>query len=403
MQTKHVLRLLGPCVLVACSLAACGSSGGGHAAAAGTGREHAPVTLALMANDIPVANLLTPISEGARVAARQINSHGGFGGRKLLLVTCNSSLQPSVGVECAHKTLAKHPVAEFGCDAVWGSGGLAVYASAKVPSFNCPNTTQDFTNRYSFGIDPSAPGQQGAVSRWLCTRASVRHVVVFEYDTPQTRTDTPQRVTPILHGCGKTVTYVFYPLTAVDLSPYVAKAMSYRPDFVVSSVSGAQGIELFKLFAQQGLPASKLSAPDTAFDYPNALKSAKGALDGGYSLAQFSSWGDTTDPQVVAYRKAFKGSSVDPRSPNVEWGYQEVMFFYAAAKKIGFAKFDAASLTKFMGTVRNFPDPLSREIVNPGPKGYPQEKQPYAQIVHYDGNGKFSPVNAGDHGWFDGY
>jgi hypothetical protein len=161
-------------------------------------------------------------------------------------------------------------------------------------------------------------------------------------------------------------------------------------------------VSYFKAFAQQGFPAEKIAVPDTAFEYESTIEPAGGAMDGAYSMNQFKSWGQTDDPEIAEYLETMKGSSVDVRAPNVQWGYQLVNFMYAAAEEIGFDDFGAQSLQQFMSTAKGVPVPLSRDLVHPGPQGYPQLRQPWAQIVQYKDD-KFTPVEGGEDGWFNGF
>jgi hypothetical protein len=167
---------------------------------------------------------------------------------------------------------------------------------------------------------------------------------------------------------------------------------------------GAQSVLFFKALGQAGIPASHVAAPDVDFVYSTTLKTAGSAMNGAYVENQFQTWGDTANPKVATYLAGFKGASVDPRDPTVEWGYSDVMFFYSVAKAIGFDKFNSASLANFMRTQNNVPIPLSLSLTNPGPKGFPQEKQPSIQISQWK-NGQMVVVATGTNkdGWVYGY
>jgi hypothetical protein len=149
-------------------------------------------------------------------------------------------------------------------------------------------------------------------------------------------------------------------------------------------------------------PASKVAAPDTSTTSRSSSRPDR--RWGAYSLNQFTSWDQKTDPEVAAYLKAMEGSSTDPRNATAIWGYAAVMWFYTAARQIGFERFDAASLAQFMSTKNDVHIPLSRSVVNPGPATGPQQKQPYVQIAQWK-DGKMTVVAAGDEGdgWVLGY
>src|SRR4029077_2573838 len=75
-----------------------------------------PVTVAILTFDVPGSSLLPEFQTGANAAAKVINAAGGFGGRKLVFVSFNTSLSPATATVCAHQTIAKHPVASIGCE-----------------------------------------------------------------------------------------------------------------------------------------------------------------------------------------------------------------------------------------------------------------------------------------------
>ena len=375
------------------------------AAVAATNKKQAkpPIRIALITLKLPGGggNILDPMSAGVNGALKAIAAQGGWGGRKVIIDTCNSLISPPVATTCAHRTAAKKPVAMIGCEPVWGVTGLSVYARAKIPSLNCLTAGQDFTNPWSFGINASRYGQQRGMMRYLCTRPDVKTVVIFTYDIPSQHTEAPAAVDPILNGCGKKAEYVYYPLTAADFTPYIAQALQLKPDFVETSLQGTQAVTVFKGFQQSGFPASKMAAPDTAWDYNLTLKAAGSAMDGAYAEGQFLPWSLTGNPDIQAYIKAMKAAGVDYRVPNTQWGYEYIMWLYTAAKAIGFDKFNGVTLGAYMRKATGVHMPISRTFTNPGPKQYPQAKQPYVVISKWK-NGKSTIVLTGKKGWFLG-
>jgi ABC-type branched-subunit amino acid transport system substrate-binding protein len=293
----------------------------------------------------------------------------------------------------------------FGCDPLWSTAGLPVYGAAKVPSFNCLNTAQDGNNPMSFALSPGGYGLQGAMARYLCTRSDVKTVVEMALDIPTYSATAQIAEGKPLAACGKTLKTVFFPVTATDVSSYVAKVVAAKPDFVtLLPLSGVSAINIYKSFAQQGIPTSHVIVVESNLD-AETLKAAGSTMDGTYGAEQFASWSDTSNPDLAAYLQATKNSSVNPRDSNVENGYANVMFLYEAAKKIGFTNFNSASLVNFLDQTQTngFPIPLSRSLVIPGPPGYAHERQPYGQIVQLK-NGQLNVVTKGtDKGWVNGF
>ncbi len=378
----------------------------GVAALAGTSSKSAkpPVRLALISYSIPGADSLTELGQGAKAAAQALNAKGGFGGRKVIIESCNSQLQPAAATACAHKTLAKHPVAEFGCELAWSSSGLQIYAKAHTPSVNCLNDPTDYHNPWSFGIVGGTTGQNHAMANYLCTRKDLKKVVSFFPDFPVYHSVVYPIMAKTLRACGKQTDIVFYPLTAVDPTPYVNKDVGLKPNFVNFTGIGGQAIAIFKNLQQNGIKPSQVATTDVDFT-DKLIKQAGSAMVGMYLENQFTPWGYTQDKEVAQYLKDCKAAGVNGNSPSVEWGYAYVMFLYTAAKHIGFDKFTGDSLKNWINTANGIHIPLSRTIVNPGPKGYPQIKQPYQRIARFMGGSKFVilPVGPKKDGWVLGF
>jgi branched-chain amino acid transport system substrate-binding protein len=406
-------------VMAAFGAAACGDDdddgGGGQGAApaattpaegGATGQideSKPPVVLALHALKIPVVDLLTPYIAGSNAAAKVINEKGGFGGRKLEIINCNTMYQPATVGTCARKTLREDPVASFGCDPVWPNAGLPIYARAEKPSFNCPNVEEDWTNPWSFGMTGGQEGDFRASARWLCTRADVQKVVVFTQDIPFQRENAPRVIGDTLKACDKTASFVYYPITGADLTPYVNRASRQDPDMVITLGGGPVAIQFFTLFNRAGITADKLIGSANMFANEQVLSKAPDIMEGAHGVIETSSWGQTDDPGIAEYLKAMEGEDYDAQDTNPLTAYTFVMTIYTAAQKIGFDKFNSASLKEFMDTANNVPVPTTREIVNPGPEGFPQIKQPYSMIVQWK-DGKLSPVTEGtEDGWVKGF
>jgi ABC-type branched-subunit amino acid transport system substrate-binding protein len=397
MRLKHAIVVGLVAALVGVTVAVSASAGGDSKSA------KEPIHFALVAIQFPGLDLLGDMGTGADAAAKYINTHGGFGGRQVVIDKCNSQYNPATALACAHTTLDKKPFADFGCDPTWSQGGLALYGRSGIPSFNCPNTPTDFTYRWSFGIAPGAFGFHRAVAKYLCTRSDVHNVVMLGLDSPQQRHDEPAAVQPILQGCGKSVDFIFAPAGGVDYTPYVQQALSKKPDFIITNSSDAGEIGMFKALSQQGWPASKASS--VSCGYNAVLQPAGSTMDGVICTDSFKSWDDTKDPEVAAYIKAVKAvSSKDPRNHYIQWGYHSVMWFYTIAKTIGFAKFTPQTMAFFMRNRSNVHMPLSRSLVNPGPRVAPQVKQPWVVFSQWK-NGKMTPMPVGPKkdGWILGF
>jgi ABC-type branched-subunit amino acid transport system substrate-binding protein len=386
------------------ALSTSSSAASSSAASSSSAANTSPVTFAVISYSIPGADSLTELNQGAQAAAKTLNAQGGFGGRHVTVITCNSMLTPSAATVCAHKTLGQHPIAEFGCELAWSASGLEIYAAAHVPSINCLNDPVDYHNPWSFGIVGGTIGQNNSAAKWICTMSNVHNVVNLFPDVADYHSVVTPIVTNTYKACGKTSSVVYYPLTAVDIGPYVSKVVAAHPDFVNMTGIGAQAVQIFKGLGQAGVPANKVATTDVDFTH-QLTQSAGGAMNGAYLEAQFTPWGLTSDPEVAQYQANVKAAGYDPRSPTVEWGYVYMMTLYTAAKDIGFGNFNSESLAHWLSTANGVHIPLSLAIKNPGPTGFPQLKQPSQRILQFEGGETFKVVPTGTNkdGWINAF
>ncbi len=350
---------------------------------------------------VPGEDQLTPMVQGADTALKVIDAKGGFGGRSVKLVTCNSMLQPASAEDCAHTTLADHPVTMIGCENVWAMTGLPIYAAAKVPSLNCLNTAQDYHSPWEFGVTPGATGDDAAYAAYLCTLPAVKTAGVLVIQLPAIVSDITTAFTPILKTCGKTVSTVQVPPTATDVTPYVAKLLSYKPQYALVNLETAEVPESYAALEQGGVPASHIAGSSVYF-IDTVLAHAP-AMKGGISIAEWAPWSDTSDPNVVTYDNAVKAAGLDYKDPNIEWGYGLMMWLYTAAQRVGFANLDSTTLEHYLSTATNVPIPLAYNWLNPGPTQYPSIKQPFDLLAHWTGT-TFEPIPVGPtkDGWISG-
>ncbi len=361
-----------------------------------------PVVIFVDSLKIPGTDLVTPYTNGAQAAANEINAAGGIGGRKVEVINCNSMYSAPVAVACAHKAVAAHATAMIGCEPVWGTTGLPILEAAGIPSFNCINTKIDYTAPTSFGLQAGGFGELSGFAKYLCTLSDVHTVVLYAISTPW------QSLAPaagnVLSACGKKMLGVYYPITTTDYSPYAAKVAGMHPDWVMTEPeNGPEGITQFQELEQNGIPADHISTSSSSMDYPFLAKGAS-ATNGIFGAYEWTSWSDTSDPNVVAYLKA-TANVPDNKSSSVETTYGNVMWFDTIAKKIGESNFNSSTLIKFMTNPANNGTPmsLSRSIVIPGPAGFPHQDQPWIQIVQWK-DGKLDIITQGTQaGWVNAF
>ncbi len=379
------------------SAAATTSASSSGAAATGS-----PDVFALITFKIPGLDFISDYLAGAQAAADVINKDGGIGGHPVKIITCNSMLAPGPTTLCAHQTLGQHPIAEFGCETSWSAAGLAVYAAAGVPSYNCTNSKVDYTSPWSFGMGTGAPGEAGAMAKYICqTMPNVKSIAYLSPADPEQEADIPLTLNPVFRGCGKTIAYTWIPFTTVDMAPLVTKVLQSKPGFIMTTIGQVQMVEVAKALQTAGYPTDQISLASNALDKKNVLDPAGSAVNGVYASDEWTGWGLTSQADVQAYQAACAAAGcANTNSGNVVQGYMYMMWFYTAAKNIGFAKFNAASLTAYGRSATNVPIAMSRTFLNPGPAATPSVKQPFVQILRWKNDTMSVVTNTGQaNGW----
>jgi ABC-type branched-subunit amino acid transport system substrate-binding protein len=404
-MASDIRRAVGLAAVIGCCLcvAACGSSGGSGGGGSGSGGSggKGPVVISLVSAKIPGLDFLDPYDSGAQAAAKLINSQGGFGGRKLEIDPCNSMFSPAVATTCAHQALEQHPTAMVGCEPAWGASGLTILGAEGIPSFNCLNGGVDFTSPYSVNVLAGGTGEYTAGAKYICTLPNVKTVAWIAQENAEQQQAVPPALTKIFKQCGKTITFEWFPQQAVDPSPYVVKIVRSHPDFVMMNDGGGILVSLLKDFQQQGYPTTQIYSSSAGLNYEQILKPAGTAADGVYFTDETDNWDDPS-PDVAAYLKAMRGRS-NPKNFAPMQIYADIMWIYTAAKKIGFANFTPKTLLHYTQTANGVHIPLSRTLVNPGPKGFPAVKQPYSQVLQWR-DGQLTLITKGtDNGWLSGY
>ncbi len=413
-QTRGKRTLLALVLTMLCAgvIAACGSSSSSSSPSASATASKAatnaaattnksPINVALITFKIPSLVFIPYYEGGADAALKYINSIGGWGGRSVNLIACNSMLAPGPTADCAHETLADHVVAEFGCEPSWSAAGLALYASAGIPSFNCANTKADFTNPLSFGMGSGEAGESSATAKWICaSQPEVQRIAYIAPAVPEQEADVPPGLNSAFKACGKTISYTWVPLTAVDMTPFVVKALSTHPQWVIMTLGPPQIVLAAKGLQAQGFPSDHIATDSANLDTQAVLSPAGSALNGAYASDEWTGWGVDT-PDAATYREwVEKTGAPDPLSGLDAQGWMYMMWLYTAAKNIGFANFDAKTLTNWLDTKANgIHIPMSRTYISPGPAGTPSVHQPYVQMLQWK-DGKMTVATQGsDAGW----
>ena len=344
-----------------------------------------------------------PFGTSAKVAADYINTElGGFGGRPVQIVECDSKTDPGATLACANQTAAQGVAAQVGFAVFFGPNGLNVYKRREIPSLNPPVTAQDLSASNSFPLGGGSSSEYVAQGKFVAQSLKAKNVVWLVAKSPTGQVSAATAKKAFMANGGQKFAIVEYPPGAPDLTSAVAKAVGQKPDIIMAQAGTADSPRLYQALAQQGWPADKIINQGGAVDNDDFFSKASDVANGGYFSYVWKSYDDTADKDVATYRKAMEKYAPKGRSGRGsywQWGFANVMMAYQAAKDIGFDKFDGPSFLKYLSTTKGAPifmgDKYARDRA---PKDAPAIGNPSVGLVQYK-DGKLVDVS---HGWIQG-
>lgn len=298
MKKQRLVALLGASVL-AFSLAACASDGGGSASggggSAGDGAADGEIIFGLDEDSTgPGASYATIAGKTIRFAVQEINDAGGINGQKIKIVVGNDESDPTKTPTVVRKLVddgAQVLLLDTGSAAVLQGksivkqAGIAAIAPTAVTSTVALAPDNEFTYMLANGVDQFAEAYCGAIEK-----KGLKKIALLSDASPAID-NINKLIVPILKDCVEVVAEETAPVDAADLSAQVARIKQAGPDVVLVSSLGGN----FEVLAQntlfQQLPgilrfslASIGNQPDSwKRATPGALEDVvyMGALDAG--------------------------------------------------------------------------------------------------------------------------
>ncbi len=365
-----------------------GSSGAASVASSSGNLKGSPIVIQDDSDTSGLASISAVIAQfsvGEKAAAAYLNAHGGVGGRPIKLILCDTAFDAGSTTSCANQLVANKAIANIGLSELWGENGLPIIARAGIVSMNAPVNAQDGTNPDSFPLGGGSFSEFPAQVKYFAKYKGLKSAVVLEDDDPAGHlayTVLQGIATPL----GVKLQGVFVKPGQPDVTPFIAKATTAHPDYIITAASGAEGISWYEALAQQSWPPSKVINQGAAVDQESFLsKLPASAIDGAYFTYEFTSFDDTSNPDVATYRAAMKQYGSNPGLAEFyQWGFANVMTIANIAKKAGVSTFDAAKLKSFMQTVNGFPVYMGGMLSHTGTApATPQILNPNVQIIQY--------------------
>jgi branched-chain amino acid transport system substrate-binding protein len=386
-------------VVAALATAACGSGGDATGGGSGTGT---PVKVGLVLDQSGPyqAAYITNWGTATKAAADYVNKElGGFGGRQVEVVDCDSQSTTAGALTCANKMVSSKVDFVTGLSLNFGPNGVPVLEKAAIPVQMFPIATQDYTASNSFPLAGGSAASYPARANYSITKEGEKTAAFTAADSGPAQLAL-QQLQPIYEKAGGSVLDALVPASSADLAPTIAKIMQAKPDVVINSLAGVKGVSLYTGLFAQGYDPKRVFGAGSLVDVDNFYSKVQpaAAIEGSLYELQCASPDDTANPDIAVYRKAMTDySDIEGRSEYALLGFSAVMTNYNLAKQIGFENFSKESMAKAYTTETVPVFAGYRYSRAAAPADYPAVGNPFVRIVRYEGG---QIVNV-ENGWTD--
>jgi ABC-type branched-subunit amino acid transport system substrate-binding protein len=375
------------------------SSSSASAPAASTSASSAssagPIKIGLGSTVIPgVYDAQTQYLAGITAAEGYINTHGGWGGRTVQLVQCQSPGDPASDLKCYHSVIGSQPVAMMGL-LENSETYLPLLVQAHIPSFMFAGSASEEQSPWSMGLGGVLESYTAA-AKYACAKG-YKNVTVFQQDVPSSRDSEAAFAAGIFSACKIQVNNVYMPLGTADPAPYIQKAVATNPQLLFMSGQSAPITTFLSDFTAAHFPIDKvLTVPTSA---PGWLSNS--ASDGllimggqaGYPAPQST---DADNKTFLQYMAKYSPSA-DPTAALTLPAFQDMLTIWEVGKAIGFNNLTGQALYNYMNNVApghlNIFDTHGDVVIPPVWVGV---KDPYEHIMQWTGSAFV------DDGWWGG-
>jgi branched-chain amino acid transport system substrate-binding protein len=249
----------------------------------------------------------TDVTEGAKIAADQINASGGVLGKRLELLIQDTKSNPTEAASAAERLIVHDKVAAL-LGASASTATLAVMPKLieyKVPMLVETSSSSKITtagNPYIFRIAPPSE-VEAAVFGKMVTRVGIKKADFLAVNNDWGR-GTAEEFSKMLKENGIGVGLVEYmDQSAVDMSSQLSKIKSSGSDTVFVTTAVEQLSLVLKQASELGLQARIISTGGSQ-NPDQLIQNAGKAADGSWHLVFFAPWSPEATPDPAA-AKAF--------------------------------------------------------------------------------------------------
>ena len=241
------------------------------------------------------------VPQGVQAALAVINKTCQLGVPVKLNVCDDQSTVPGA-TACGQQEVADHPMAVISYSAV-GEGYASILASAGVPFFPLTaNTPTEGTSKYSFPLGYAISSFLG--EQRLAQSLGAKKLAWLYLDIAAV-TGNINFATAAAPAMGLQVIKIPVPLTATDLTPYVAQGLAAGADSMIVTVGPAGLVASIKALQQSGKDITSNSfhfiGGLTSFPPKSVQSIGASTLNGVAVVSNFLSPTDTSNPIVKQY------------------------------------------------------------------------------------------------------
>jgi branched-chain amino acid transport system substrate-binding protein len=346
---------------------------------------------AIVSTNSPLLSIPS-IPASIRAAVRNINSHGGLDGHRVVFDYCNDQVNPTVAAQCANKMVTDHVIATVGNFSLFGAAIVPVLDSAGIPQIASePLVQQQYTSPKSFLIDPGGYGYANS-SMIAAHQAGVKKIAIVYVAGAGLGS-------AIASGVKKATSLGMQVVAQIPVSP-VATDLDSTVQAVTSSGADAAYIVLttpgsVAFIQSYGTQAAKykvfLAAAQLTTGTIKQVSATSGTMYGVKlvgAVLPFSSAAQVPQLRQYAKEMAAEAKSGDAAAQPSQWGQNGLQAWTSmhvlaeTLKKVGTKPLTADAVTNAMNAARN----LATGVMPPwtpskaGPPGLPRVSNPYMYV-----------------------
>jgi branched-chain amino acid transport system substrate-binding protein len=312
----------------------------------------------------------TPILNGGKLAAQEINAAGGVLGRPIELVVYDSKSDPTAISTVASQLIDSDKVVGI---VAFADSDSVLAIGPQVQKAKIPFITAGATS-------PKLPSQLGGAVFLACFGDNVQAAVGAEFALKELKAKTAYLLTDIgteyttllsqyfvsafEQGGGKLLGKDTYKLGDRTFTAQVAKikALKTKPDFIYASSNGEEIGLILKQLRQAGIAIPVIGGD--GYDTPLLLEVGGKAAEGAY-FTTHSFVGEGATPKVAAFMAAYKTlNGKDPENAFAALGYDAVKLMAASITTAGDT--DPAKITAALAATSGFDGVTGKIAYRPG-------------------------------------